>query len=128
MIKQSPFLNVYMMISVASYMFTLSVYTLLWYNFSIEDLVQISSEIVQLGNLLSDHISPSFSYFHTVLGCFSNYEVSVLRTEQLCSGLKCWGRNSRSVAQVGLSRNESRIMQISEQVQLRLECVFPGAT
>ena len=56
MIKQSPFLNVYMMISVASYMFTLSVYTLLWYNFSIEDLVQISSEIVQLGNLLSDHI------------------------------------------------------------------------
>ena len=72
--------------------------------------------------------TPSFSYFHTVLGCFSNYEVSVLRTEQLCSGLKCWGRNSRSVAQVGLSRNESRIMQISEQVQLRLECVFPGAT
>ena len=56
MIKQSPFLNVYMMISVASYMFTLSVYTLLWCNFSIEDLVQISSEIVQLGNLLSDHI------------------------------------------------------------------------
>ena len=56
MIKQSPFLNVYMMISVASYMFTLSVYTLLWYNFSIEDLVKISSEIVQLGNLLSDHI------------------------------------------------------------------------